>query len=298
MHEWTYGSAFSWGRVDMVGTSNGLICLHDSSYGDRSTITIANPITGEALALPPVPRVRNSTGSFGSYGFGYHPTTGQYKVVHVPSCVSLRPDTVHVLTLGCSVWRKAVPSMADVTYYDCSGGVVCVDGSAYWFSLSGNRVVALDLKDERLTSFPGPPGMRSIGVASEASFKLTSVNARLGVVFPSYKPATTRVVVWILDGGGEEQPRWSRRYTLIDRTTGSLIVLTPHLTHGKDILTMSRDMDGLYRHKVGDCTDVDDGRTAQLVLSEGIELIISEEEGNIRTFAYVETQEPLPIIPQ
>nr|CAB3481321.1 unnamed protein product [Digitaria exilis] len=286
-HEWIYSSASSLSdKVDMVGTCNGLICLHDSGQGEHTGITVANPITGEALVLPPIPRFQDLNRRLGIYGFGYHPTTGQYKVVHVPSRISWRPDTVHVLTLGGSVWRKVVSSAMDVYY---RGDVVCVDGFAYWFSSFGDRVVALDLKDERLISFPGPPSVRSVGMAEEATWKLTSVNARLGVAFRSKKPA--RVEVWVLDGGGGvEQPLWSRSYTLINRT----IVMTPQLTHGEYILTMSRDMKRLYRRKVGDCTNVDDGRTAGLLLSEGTELIMSEEEGSIRTFAYAETREPLP----
>ncbi|KAF8654481.1 hypothetical protein HU200_061671 [Digitaria exilis] len=302
-HEWIYSSASSLSdKVDMVGTCNGLICLHDSGQGEHTGITVANPITGEALVLPPIPRFQDLNRRLGIYGFGYHPTTGQYKVVHVPSRISWRPDTVHVLTLdgSSSAWREVVSTFKHVGYYShYGGGGVCVDGSAYWFDSFGDRIMALDLKDERLTSFPGPPGVRCMDmgmVVHDATWKLTSVNARLGVVFSSYKSAATRVDVWVLDGDAVEQPRWSRMYTLVvDRNVmNRSIVMTPHLTHGECILSMSWDGKRLYRCKVDDCSDVDDGVTKQLLLSEGTELIMSEKTDSIRTFAYAETREPLP----
>ncbi|CAO2202361.1 unnamed protein product [Urochloa humidicola] len=102
-HEWTYNSATS-GFVCMVGTCNGLICLHDIGEGGRSVITVANPITGEVVALPPSPTAGDSSIiGLGLYGFGYHPTTGRYKVVHVSSHTS--PDGGTRCT--CSPWAVA-----------------------------------------------------------------------------------------------------------------------------------------------------------------------------------------------
>lgn len=58
----------------MVSTCNGLICLLDSGEGSRITVTVANPITGEALVLPPSPTARDYDSHYrlrlGMYGFG------------------------------------------------------------------------------------------------------------------------------------------------------------------------------------------------------------------------------------
>ncbi|KAF8654483.1 hypothetical protein HU200_061673 [Digitaria exilis] len=127
-HDWTYDSALS-GKVDMVGTSNGLICLQDTGDRDRSIITVANPITGEAMALPPLPR-------------------------------TWRPLTES------PVWREVVSPAMSGSYNFFCGGVVCVDGSAYWFTLFADRVMALDLEDERFMSFPGRLGHRLLDVSA------------------------------------------------------------------------------------------------------------------------------------
>ncbi|CAO2184103.1 unnamed protein product [Urochloa humidicola] len=295
-HEWCYESA-THAVVDMVGTCNGLICLHD--VGDRSVITVANPVTGEAVALPPHPAAWDSSRRQGLYAFGYHPTTGLYKVVHVPSRLARRQDAVHVLTVGdSSSWRE-VASPAMVGSYNPFCGIVSVDGSVCWFTSRANSVVALDLGDERVTSFLGPPGVRLVATPGEASWKVTSVHARLGVAVPRYEPAAMTVEVWVLDSGVGEAARWSRRYYL--RDCSSRIVMRPHLTHGEYVLSVSWDGDRLYRRKVcgGGATNDDDGSAGQLQPSEGAEVIMREEtEGWLRTFAYAETREPLPSVGQ
>jgi len=106
----------------------------------------------------------------------------------------------------------------------------------YWFTSRADWVMALDLRDERVTTFLGPPAVRRVaaGREAEASWKLTSVHARLGVAFPRREPAGVRVEVWVRDGGG----RWSRRYSLFE--TGPILI-GPHLTHGEYVLSTSRE---------------------------------------------------------
>lgn len=164
-HDWTYTSSLD--ALRMVGTSNGLICLHDSAPRPRvvrgmisSDITVANPVTGETVALLPVlvPATWGWPESYGLYSFGYHPTTGQYKVVPVRSDKAKQHDVVHVFTLGGdTAWREvALPSSATMSgsYSNPVAGVVCVDGTTYWLMAYSNEMVALDLiKDEGITSF-------------------------------------------------------------------------------------------------------------------------------------------------
>ena len=66
----------------MVGTCNGLICLHDAG---RSALTVSNPVTGEALALPLLSGSAQwvwwgmqLSGWHEAYTFAYQPMTEQY----------------------------------------------------------------------------------------------------------------------------------------------------------------------------------------------------------------------------
>ncbi|KAF8646715.1 hypothetical protein HU200_065717 [Digitaria exilis] len=69
--------------VSMVSTCNGLLCLRRCWDGD---FLVVNPVTGETLAVPPPSE--SSPGAsmeLALDSFAYHPETGQYKIVRVPS---------------------------------------------------------------------------------------------------------------------------------------------------------------------------------------------------------------------
>ncbi|TVU05404.1 hypothetical protein EJB05_48565, partial [Eragrostis curvula] len=168
--------------VYMVGTCNGLICLH--GYSDRK-ITLFNPITGEKLVVePPPPVVQHQF----RCSFTYHPATGLYKIVLV---AYEQFDAVEVFTLGGASWRK-VPSPGSggcITF-----GLVSIDGVMYWVTKDDvMSVMSLDLKDERVafvTTLPVPVLFLE-GNGSIDTWDLTDVGGRLGFVCCPCKPMTT-----------------------------------------------------------------------------------------------------------
>ncbi|CAO2211342.1 unnamed protein product [Urochloa humidicola] len=289
--------------ITMVGTCNGLLCLHErvaSGKGSRSfsIVTVANPITGEAMAIPPPPESsepepEQERALPGKYSFGYHPTTGKYKVVHIPCGRRQEVDAVQVFTLGgggAASWREVPVTAPGGGGASCSrvSDAISIDGRTYWLDASAGRVMALDLEAERVTSFAAPPAP-----AARAGWELTSVHGRLGAVTAT---AIGRFEVWVRDGGGGggARPRWSRRYDIADATpaTSDYWIAAPELAHGDYMLRSSLDTGmawtrRLYRHKVGG-----DGEGG------GQELFMSAEEssGELTTFAYVETLEPLPSV--
>ncbi|CAL5005563.1 unnamed protein product [Urochloa decumbens] len=297
------------GVVHLVGTCNGLLCLRDDvpnpgGGGTLSTISVVNPSRKVV-----------------KYGFGYHPTTGKYKVV-VVSCLPastcftkrLEIDMVMVLTLGRpepdSGWRE-VPGLAgpDSGYHDSGDVIVTVDGTAYWLTGRANRVAVLDLgsDDERVASFEAPPCLQVLQVPEKATCQLTSVHGRLGVLVTRQQPAAARTDVWVLEGGGgggRRQPRWSRRWSgLLDPGGDDGLgrwITAPHFTNGEYVLSKREDTriceTWLYRRKVGDLAN-GSGKNAELWPLEGAEEIFHREffYGGVATFPYVETLEPLPI---
>ncbi|CAO2162911.1 unnamed protein product [Urochloa humidicola] len=162
------------GVVHLVGTCNGLLCLRDDvpdrGGGTVSTISITNPVTGENAVVLRWPRYSFGFGKVVKYGFGYHPTTGKYKVVIVSCLLSstypyynytrrLEIDRVLVCTLGGGSGLREVPVLAgpaDTASYHDYSDIVTVDGSTYWLTGRADRVVALDLRDERVASFEAP----------------------------------------------------------------------------------------------------------------------------------------------
>ncbi|OMO52965.1 hypothetical protein CCACVL1_28962 [Corchorus capsularis] len=93
----------------LVDSCNGLLCMRDAK--DR-IIYIYNPFTRLCIELPEV----NCPEQLGHLEFGFHPTTKEYKVVHVVQRYgpnpnsnqsgSIRYSEVHVLTMGSPAWRN------------------------------------------------------------------------------------------------------------------------------------------------------------------------------------------------
>ncbi|CAL5005568.1 unnamed protein product [Urochloa decumbens] len=314
--ERTYTSSRDGGRVRMVGTCNGLLCLHDHSttYAgfSISTITVTNPVTGETAALPPVPRRwawAQLAKAPGHYSFGFHPETKLHKVVYIPRGHRWSLDALQVFTLGSKAWR-AVPVHVRGACHDLLCEPISVAGTTYW--LAAGRVMALDLgPDERVTSLDAPPAKMVRPAPSrpatrkrrDTSWRLTKVGTSLGVVVPSAGMFAGRVDVWVLDvdGGGEKKPlQWSRRYSIAEYKWGSW-VMAPQLTHGNYVLSAEHEWgfscSRVYRHEVGELVDGgDDDWQRQLPPVKGVQLIMSKEEreGELTTFAYVETWNPVP----
>lgn len=188
-------------------------------------------MTGKAIELPSEPKPWRKSRDTGQYSFAYHPTTGKYMVVHASSLFTTTrgkkmAGKVHMYTLGDPDWRE-VPTPPGSSYND-SGNLVSVDGTTYWLTAGADRVVALELDDERITSFDGPPVVRHLQMSNKNAIKchLTSVQNRLGmVIMRQSSAATTRVDVWVLEhggGGDRRQPCWSRRYSLLEASNGSI----------------------------------------------------------------------------
>ncbi|OEL15590.1 hypothetical protein BAE44_0023393 [Dichanthelium oligosanthes] len=140
----------------MIGTCNGLLCLLRPN--ERHDIVVIKPVTREAIAVD-LPSTWYYGRNEATYSFGYHPATGQYKIVHVPSYEPARLDAVRVLTLGDDdgpgAWRE-VPAPAGSSCF-LRFGLVSVGGVTYWVTEDAERIMSFDLMDERVAPVESPP---------------------------------------------------------------------------------------------------------------------------------------------
>ncbi|CAL5005529.1 unnamed protein product [Urochloa decumbens] len=238
----------------MVGTCNGVLCLCDNKR-PGGAISLANPATGESLALPPLP-CSGHWQEWGTtirswheaYAFAHDPNTWRYTVVHVPSFFDRNGvfAALNVFTLGgdgssppaSTTWRE-VPVAGAAASCRLDAGFVAIDGTLHWVTEGTERVVAFDLAAERVTStmaLPAPEAGRG------SRWCLTEVRGRLGAVDYSAErcwgtPEMTHV--WVLDGGGRDDRRrqvWSRRYSVqVYRVEQWLAA--PQFAFGEHVLT-------------------------------------------------------------
>jgi F-box interacting protein len=286
-------------NLQLVGSCNGLLCLCDNySSGNKTggNVTLVNPTTRETLAVPALPCARHFVGHpwkatrwDKAYSFGYHPTSGQYKVVHVPCSFDrvCEFDTLYVLTLRVgmeAMWREVLLPPRG-TRCNLDAGVVCVDGVTHWVTVTDDgataRIVSFDLDSELITFSPTP---RKLGLSDD--YNLTEVSGRLGVV--GRKPSGTR------DAWVREKGRWIHRFSV---KSWCQDIPRPNFAFGDYLL--KREGTKLYGHRTFDWTWRD-------VLKVGYHhqgTLVAKLTGDstcyfydcYHTFAYVSTLEPLNI---
>ncbi|KAF5481008.1 hypothetical protein F2P56_001704 [Juglans regia] len=158
-------------EFDVLGSYNGLLCLSDSLQNDA--LCVCNPFTGNYQDLPKSTLFLNQQVV---YGFGFHPTTKEYKVLKIVYYMNSNKDylralrvyveldsEVQIFTLGSSTWR----SLGKVGYlhhlYQWHSQVL-VNGRLHWVTWPrryhhGIKIISFDLAEEQFLEVPSTPLM-------------------------------------------------------------------------------------------------------------------------------------------
>ncbi|GLT33900.1 hypothetical protein SLA2020_084530 [Shorea laevis] len=153
---------------NLVGSCNGLLCLSLIGGSSEShSLLIYNPFVGEAVRVPPANRFSNQSEVF---GFGFHPRTGEFKVLRTvwyPSLDVYEVDDesmVQVFTVGTTEWRKKgapPPQLRD------EPPEALVEGSLHWVTDVGMGgagvifgIISFELADEVFEEIRHPPCQR------------------------------------------------------------------------------------------------------------------------------------------
>ncbi|CAM0951877.1 unnamed protein product [Alopecurus aequalis] len=282
----------------LFASCNGLLCFYR-----EYTLKIANPATGQCLHLSK-PDGKLFRDLYYLYSFGFHPTTGEYKLVYFhrepprhggrSSGEPFRFDSIQVYTLGEDRWREVTAPKESCLV---NLGIVCVEGAMYWIAeeegtcCCGVAVMRFDLKDETFASLRPPPlkACEATGMPCDApdlSYYVTEVEKKVCLVtvpFSSSAPrwrrynaeVSGRMDVWMLESLAED--RWFLRYSIDMPTCAPRFVPQPCFIRGEKILLHDREGDAFCRDLQG---------------RDGMEIENCSEVAllNIRPHRYYETQ--------
>lgn len=196
----------------LVGSCNGLICFSvsdDSTLVCGDPIYICNPVTKEEMYLPRyvdnecvINKLNHVTVTS---GFGYIPSTSEYKVVRICAHPNepfftnrSRVGYVQVYTLGVdSDWRYKEQlcdhylARPESDRYISTG--VLVDGSLHWLNYYDWKILAFDLAEEVFYEVPSPPCFKNQHAGYDSDFfQLQVLQGNLCI----YAQLTNVVVVW------------------------------------------------------------------------------------------------------
>ncbi|OVA16830.1 F-box domain [Macleaya cordata] len=215
----------------IVGSCNGLVCFSIPHDRIDEPVYICNPTTKEYTHLPTLDWTEIPTFNEISYrslsglyipestlnrkrgrtvnGFGYHPSTNEYKVVRIyyNELYYAEPHTpgrVQVYTLGHgSGWR--VIGMITHKLHSSSG--ILANGALHWMDYTNLKIVAFDLADEKFRLLPSPPCFRLDKPAS--AFKLQVLGGYLSVV---HQEPGDRVDIWSFKENSNSEAKEQDQY--------------------------------------------------------------------------------------
>ncbi|MCL7035274.1 hypothetical protein MKW94_022325 [Papaver nudicaule] len=137
----------------LVGSFNGLVCLGRYHHQCVDPIYIYNPATGEYVNLPKLVIPKGSSYPCTARGFGYVPSTNEYKVVRIfyPRIETTGQVQVYTLGSGCG-WRTKCIAFPWLNF---EAPAAFVDGCMYWFENA--NIYAFDLANEEMRMVPSLP---------------------------------------------------------------------------------------------------------------------------------------------
>ncbi|XP_026417930.1 F-box protein At3g07870-like [Papaver somniferum] len=154
----------------VIGSCNGLICFSENKgFYVLEPSYICNPITGEYVNIPGIFHRGNIDGysEFIMSGFGYHPSTNEYKIVRIHYTKFTHLGRVGVYTIGKGRgWRETGttthslrPSIFQheryMPDYRSPFGTLA-NGALHWLNKEG-KIVSFDLAKENAYLLQSPP---------------------------------------------------------------------------------------------------------------------------------------------
>ncbi|XP_043693042.1 F-box protein CPR1-like [Telopea speciosissima] len=141
----------------VVGSCNGLLCLFNSD----KDICLWNPSTKRHQKLPITPiefPITFTLYRYIAYGFGYDPTTEDYKLVRVVRSYGIDDYSgnieVKVYSLSTNSWRRIGDLPFHHTYIYGFG--LLANSALHWVDTDSKFIVSFDIKDEEFGGVPLP----------------------------------------------------------------------------------------------------------------------------------------------
>lgn len=215
------------GDLRLMGPCNGIVCLTKGSF--NSTMVICNPSMREFRVLPP-PSFKKDYEI--TMGFGFDPSTNDYKVVKFgfvdPDSVDAHYDeTIEIYNLSTDSWRKVVVNTDNLGFdlIFLYGSWTSWEGACYWYILSsdgGDAIIVFRMTDEVFNEIPAPEVSSSALTMKREIFilddSLAVVHYPSEWLHPSLLasgcfPLEKCFDVWVMDKDGVEVS-WTKKLTI------------------------------------------------------------------------------------
>ncbi|KAI3850580.1 hypothetical protein MKX03_016007 [Papaver bracteatum] len=197
-------------RYYLVNSCNGLVCLGRHHHQCVDSTYIYNPATGEYVNLPKFIIPKGSYYPRIARGFGYVPSTNEYKVVRIfyPDLKTTGQIQVYTLGSGCG-WRSKCEPFPWVNFIPPA---TFADGSLYWFN--DIQIYSFDLAKEEVRVVPSPP-CHSLSLGSHVHDKFGLVVLRGNLCFFHQTPSAPHMEIWSMKKTADMKESWRKDFSIV-----------------------------------------------------------------------------------
>ncbi|BFG34933.1 hypothetical protein CerSpe_212070 [Prunus speciosa] len=197
----------------VVGSCNGLLCISNALY--FNPLLVFNPLTTNYIRLPNTTQYPKQQEV--AFGFGFHPTTMEYKIVWISYLNNTYQShqlplqsRVQVLTLGLNAWRISVSPRCKL---EQGSSEALVDGNLHWVTTRHKhrpgpclRIVCFDLAEEKFREIESP-GCGSLNICN---FHLVVLGGCLSAVVCH---DDGKIDIWMMKDYGSKES-WTKEYVI------------------------------------------------------------------------------------
>ncbi|XP_074313650.1 F-box protein CPR1-like [Silene latifolia] len=230
---------------DIVGSSNGLICLKNLGSG----FLLWNPVTKEYSRLIKSPSSLASVHiSFEYYGFGYDVVSHDYKIVNIEfRDAEFRRDCIfHVYSRGSNSWKESQKYPDSILgYKEYFGRNVVVNNKLHWITFKRTAIkiiLIFDLHTEELREISYPTSLRH---AKEHDLMVS--RGRLCILATTHWPSKhPNVSIWVMKEYGVVES-WTKLYEVEGEQISSKyfrIITHQSKKDGEEVLLQKHDKNG------------------------------------------------------
>ncbi|XP_028754813.1 putative F-box protein At3g10430 [Neltuma alba] len=198
-------------NFEVLGSSNGLVCVKIENGTNPHPILIWNPATRDIMEVRPRTAVHSHL--IHHYGFGFSALGNDYKIVRINVFYPFAIKAVEMYSLNSGSWKEI--NYGNLRGIRTSTTNITVNGVMFWATSDENRILSIDLSKEACKLIPMPYIRSSLR-------RLVEYENKLALVAPIKEQDGSNLIhLWVLEEEDTCPFEGDRRWEWIKVYTGS-----------------------------------------------------------------------------
>lgn len=198
-------------RMNLINSSNGLLCLRASNYHSHSLYYISNPLLGEVLTIPPAPSPADHNLRFSAFGFD--PKKKIFKILQLVSKSNRMVAELYQSDSHDNTWTLIPNAPSATAKFNSSSFDPCLNGALHWITdhdQISELICSFDLNTNNFKSLPPPPHFNAEYLSKISG---VSIGVLKGCLCLCYVVDGAQFETWVMDKYGVKES-WRKAFSI------------------------------------------------------------------------------------